>query len=185
MAAGKTKRARPVSELHLLRHAKAAPQGEGTDRERPLEQRGRRAAQALAAWASAHKLAPALVLCSPSIRTRQTLDIVAPAFARPPEILFEDGLYLATAAQLLARLRQVTASTASVMVVGHNPGLHELAALLSDVSGGPLMARLAAGLPTAAMASYEVAVPWPALDRRLARFAALLTPKDLAKGLDQ
>lgn len=174
-----------MSELHLLRHAKAAPQGEGSDRERPLEQRGRRAAQALAAWAAEHKLAPGLVLCSPSSRTRQTLDIVAPAFAKPPQILFEDGLYLATAAQLLARLRQVGASTTSIMVVGHNPGLHELAAILSDVTGGPLMARLAAGLPTAAMASYEVAVPWSALDRRRARFAALLTPKDLAKGLDQ
>ena len=173
-----------MSDLYLLRHAKAAPPGEGTDRERPLEQRGRRAAQALAAWAADHKLAPALVLCSPSIRTRQTLDIVAPAFAGPPQILFEDALYLATAGQLLARLRRVAASTAGVMVVGHNPGLQELAVLLSDVSGGPLMARLAAGLPTAAMASYAVAVPWPALDRRLARLAALLTPKDLAKCLD-
>ncbi|HKW53939.1 MAG TPA: histidine phosphatase family protein, partial [Stellaceae bacterium] len=104
-------------------------------------------------------------------------------FSKPPQILFEDGLYLATARQLLARLRQVPAGTACVMVVGHNPGLHELAAFLSDVSGGPLMARLAAGLPTAAMASYEIAVPWRALDRQRARFAALLTPKDLAKGL--
>jgi len=173
-----------VSELHLLRHAKAAPQGEGTDRERPLEQRGRRAAQALAAWAAEHKLAPALVLCSPSTRTRQTLDIIAPALLRPPQILFEDALYLATAGQLLARLRQIPAGTTCVMVVGHNPGLHELAALLSDVTGGPLMARLAAGLPTAAMASYEIAVPWSALDRRLARVTALLTPKDLAKGVN-
>ncbi|HJT06052.1 MAG TPA: histidine phosphatase family protein, partial [Stellaceae bacterium] len=110
--------------------------------------------------------------------------IITPALVRPPQILFEDALYLATAGQLLARLRQVAASTACVMVVGHNPGLHELAAVLSDVTGGPLMARLAAGLPTAAMASYEVAVPWSALDRRGARFAALLTPKDLSRGID-
>ena len=184
MAASKG-RDRTMSELHLLRHAKAAPQGEGTDRDRPLEQRGRRGAQAVAAWAAEHKLSPALVLCSPAVRTRQTLDIVAPAFARPPQILFEDALYLATARQLMARLRQVPASTAGVMLVGHNPGLHELAALLSDVSGGPLMARLAGGLPTAALASYEVAVPWAALDKQRARFAGLVTPKDLAKGLDQ
>jgi phosphohistidine phosphatase len=185
MAAGKGKRDRTVSELHLLRHAKATPQGEGTDRDRPLEQRGRRAAQALAAWAAEHRLAPTLVLCSPALRTRQTLDIVAPAFARPPQILLEDALYLATARQLMARLRQVPAGAAGVMIVGHNPGLHELATLLSDVSGGPLMARLAAGLPTAALASYEVAAPWAALDRRLARLAGLVTPKDLAKGLDR
>jgi phosphohistidine phosphatase len=185
MATGKAAQERTVSALHLLRHAKAAPQGEGTDRERPLEQRGRRAAQALAAWAEKRRLAPALVLCSPAVRTRQTLDIVAPAFARPPQILFEDALYLATAAQLMTRLRVVPAGTASVMIVGHNPGLHELATILSDVSSGPLMARLAAGLPTAALASYEIAVPWPALDRQGARFAGLVTPKELAKGLDQ
>ncbi len=185
MATGKGERDRTVSELHLLRHAKATPQGEGTDRERPLEQRGRRAAQAVAAWAAEHRLAPALVLCSPALRTRQTLDIIAPAFARPPQILIEDALYLATARQLVARLRQVPASAASVMIVGHNPGLHELATLLSDVSGGPLMARLAAGLPTAALASYEVAVPWSGLDRRLGSLARLVTPKDLMKGLDQ
>ena len=184
MATGKGKRDRTVSELHLLRHAKAMPQGEGTDRDRPLEQRGRRAAQAVAAWAAEHRLAPALVLCSPALRTRQTLDIVAPAFARPPQIVIEDGLYLATLRQLLARLRRVPAETASVMIVGHNPGLHELATSLSDVSTGPLMARLAAGLATAALASYEVPVPWSAIDRRLGRFTGLITPKDLLKGLD-
>jgi phosphohistidine phosphatase len=184
MAAGQGEQDGIVSELYLLRHAKAAPQGEGTDRERPLEQRGRRAAQALAAWITEHKLAPALVLCSPALRTRQTLDIVAPAFAKPPQITIEDALYLATTRQLIARLRQVPADTPSVMVVGHNPGLHELVGLLSDVSGGPLMARLAAGLPTAAMASYEIAPPWAALDRKLGHFAGLVTPKDLGKGLD-
>jgi phosphohistidine phosphatase len=184
MASGKRQRDTTVSELHLLRHAKATTQGEGTDRDRPLEQRGRRAAQALAAWAAERRFSPVLVLCSPSLRTRQTLDIVAPAFARPPHILLEDAIYLATARQLVARLRQVPAGTASVMVVGHNPGLHELATLLSDVSDGPLMARLAAGLPTAALASYAVAVPWSALDRRLASFTGLVTPKELAKGLD-
>ena len=107
MATGKGKRESTVSELHLLRHAKATPQGEGTDRDRPLEQRGRRAAQALAAWAAEHRFSPMLVLCSPSLRTRQTLDILAPAFARPPQILLEDAIYLATARQLVARLRQV------------------------------------------------------------------------------
>lgn len=185
MAARKGGRVHAVSELHLLRHAKAAPQEEGaSDRERPLEPRGRRAAQALAAWVAGHRLAPDLVLCSPSLRTRQTLDIVAPALARPPQILIEDGLYLANARQLLGRLRQVATGVASVMVVGHNPGLNELATMLSDVSGGALPARLAAGFPTGALASFEVPVAWPALDRRLARLAGFVTPKQLVRGID-
>src|SRR5260370_33468935 len=138
MGTGKGERDGTVSELHLLRHAKATPQGDGTDRERPLEQRGRRAAQAVAAWAAEHRLAPALVLCSPALRTRQTLDIIAPAFARPPQLLIEDALYLATARQLVAQLRPGPASAASVIIVGHNPGLQELATPLTDVSRGPL-----------------------------------------------
>jgi phosphohistidine phosphatase len=174
-----------VNDLHLLRHAQAIPQGEGTDRERPLEPRGRRSAQALAGWIAERHLAPALVLCSSALRTRQTLDIIAPAFAGPAQILVEDDLYLATPRQLLARLRQVRDETPSILIVGHNPGLQELATTLSDVAAGPLMARLAAGLTTAALASYEVSVPWSALDKRVGRFTGLITPKDLLKGIDR
>lgn len=185
MAAHKAGRAHAVSELHLLRHGKAAPQeAGGGDRERPLEPRGRRDAQALAAWA-ARRLAPDLVLCSPSLRARQTLDIVAPAFARPPQILIEDGLYLANARQLLARLRDIPADVASVMVIGHNPGLHELATILSDVSGGMLPARLAAGFPTGALASFEVPVDWRALDRRRARLTGFVTPRELTRDIGE
>jgi phosphohistidine phosphatase len=171
-----------VSGLYLLRHAKAAPPGDGTDRERPLEQKGRRGAQAMAGWIAEHRLAIELVLCSPSLRTRQTLDIVAQAFARPPQILLEEGLYLATARQLLARLKHIPAGVASAMVIGHNPGFQELAGILSDVATGPLPARIAAGFPTAALARYEVAVPWSALDRRRAHLVAFVTPKELLRG---
>ena len=173
---------RAMSELYLLRHAKAAPQAEGgTDRDRPLEQRGRRAAQAVAGWIAEHRIAPALVLCSPSLRTRQTLDIVTLAFPRPPEILIEDGLYLASTSQLLARLRQVPGDTAGVMIVGHNPGFQELTILLSEVASGPLVARLA-GFPTGALARYEVTVGWSRLDRRSARLVAVALPKELLRG---
>jgi phosphohistidine phosphatase len=182
MAAGKGGGAAPVSELHLLRHAKAVPLLEGgSDRDRPLEQRGRRAAQALAEWIGERRISPELVLCSPALRTRQTLDIVAPAFARPPNILIEEGIYLASARQLLTRLRQLPESGNSVMVVGHNPGFHELALYLSDVATGSLVARLA-GFPTAALATYDVAVPWPGLERRRARLSRVVTPKELARG---
>jgi phosphohistidine phosphatase len=173
-----------MSELYLLRHAKAVPQEPaGADRDRPLEQRGRRAAQAVGQWIAEHRLAPALVLCSPALRTRQTLDIVAVSFPRPPEILIEDGLYLGGAHQLLARLRKVPADTAGVMLVGHNPGFHELSIFLSEVIAGSLVARLA-GFPTGAMACFQVPVAWPVLDRRQARLTAVVLPKELARSLD-
>ena len=183
MAAG-SKGDRTMSELYLLRHAKAAPQAEGgPDRDRPLEQRGRRAAQAVAGWIAEHRIAPELVLCSPSLRTRQTLDIVALAFARPPEILIQDELYLASAGQLLTRLRKVPSQTAGVMMVGHNPGFYELAVLLSEVRSGALLARLGS-FPTGALAQYEISVSWSRLDRRGARLIAAALPKELVRGED-
>src|SRR5260221_14090554 len=117
MATGKGERDGTVSELHLLRHAKATPQGDGTDRERPLEQRGRRAAQAVAAWAAEHRLAPTLALCSPALRPRQTLDIIAPPFARPPQTLIHEAPYLAPARQLLARPPPGPASPPGVLLL--------------------------------------------------------------------
>jgi phosphohistidine phosphatase len=182
MAPRKSKRT--MRTLYLLRHAKAVPQEEGgPDRERPLEKRGRRAAKAVAEWMAEHKVAPALVLCSPSLRTRETLELVAPEFPHLPEILFEEGLYLATARQLLTRLRRVPAETRSVMLVGHNPGFQELAMYLSEVVTGPLVARLAA-FPTGALATFEIEPPWSQLERKQARLVAVAAPKELMRGED-
>jgi len=173
-----------VSELYLLRHAKAVPQeAGGSDRDRPLEQRGRHAAQAMARWIEEQRISPDLVLCSPSLRTRQTLDLVAPAFARPPEIRIENPIYLAGARELLGRLHQVPEAVVRLMLVGHNPGFHELAITLSDVATGPLVARLA-GFPTGALARFTIETGWSALARHHARLTAVVLPKELTRGIE-
>jgi phosphohistidine phosphatase len=182
MASGGMGKYCAVSELHLLRHASAAPKDTAGDRARPLDLAGRHAAEALAAWIAGRRLAPDLVLCSPALRTRQTLDLVAPAFTASARTVIEDELYLASAAQLLARLRRLDPAEESVLVVGHNPGLHELAATLSEVAAGPLVARLAQGFPAAALASFTPLVTWPGLDRRGARLVGFVTPKEVARG---
>jgi phosphohistidine phosphatase len=169
-----------VSELYLLRHAKAEPQNEGTpDRDRPLTARGQEGARATARWIAKHKLDPDLVLCSPAARTRETLDIVAASFPRRCEIAYDKALYLADSDALLARLREIPEGVQRVMVIGHNPGLHELAQALSDVTTGALANCLAQGLPTAALARFEIGVEWAGLIRRGARLVALVSPKEL------
>ncbi|HWI26770.1 MAG TPA: histidine phosphatase family protein [Stellaceae bacterium] len=173
-----------MKRLYLLRHAKAVPQEEGlADRDRALEKKGRRAAQAVAKWIEEQRPKLELALSSPSLRTRQTLEIVADAFPHPPKILFEDGLYLATARQLLARIHRLPETTESVMLVGHNPGFYELAAFLSDVAAGPLMARLG-GFPTGALAGFETELPWAALERKRARLVTLALPKELMRAME-
>ncbi len=166
-----------MNTLYLLRHAKAATQGEGGDRERKLAEAGIRDAKAMAAALVEARVAPALVLCSGSARTRQTLELVLPALKPAPRIAYEDELYLADAKHLLARLRHVPIETRGVLLVAHNPGLQELAVLLSDRPTGPLMARLAQGFPTSALASFELALPWPELAIGTAHLRALYALK--------
>ncbi|HYA44892.1 MAG TPA: histidine phosphatase family protein, partial [Acidimicrobiales bacterium] len=113
--------------LYLLRHAKSS-WGEPNleDRARPLAPRGLKAAKDVGDHMRKGTIAPALVLCSTALRARQTLE----ALRLPGEASYEDSLYGASAADLMARLRRLPATLGSVMLVGHNPGLQELAVSL-------------------------------------------------------
>lgn len=169
-----------MTELWLLRHAKAVPEDEGPDRDRALAPKGEAAMRQIAAWAAKEKLAPRLVLCSSAARTRQTLALLEPVLAGRPEIKFEDGLYLADAERMLIRLRRVPARCESVLVIGHNPGLHELAILLMRPGAGGPGRRLARGMPTGALAGFALKEPWGALDPGTARLTHYVTPKQLS-----
>src|SRR5262249_57103907 len=93
-------------------------------------------------------------------RTRETLEFVGPSFGTSTVVL-EDELYAASSDELLARIRRVPDAVASVMVIGHNPGLHQLA--LSLTSAGNELERLEAKFPTAALATLAVTTSWSRL----------------------
>ena len=102
----------------MLRHAKSSWDQPGlADVDRPLAPRGRRAADVLAAHLAAAEVRPAVVVCSSSLRTRETLAAVLPALGEAVEIRIEGELYGAGAAQLLERLRQVPDGASSAMVI--------------------------------------------------------------------
>ena len=122
--------------LHLVRHAKASRDNPVDDHDRPLAPRGRRAAPAMARWMVAKDIAPELVLVSTARRCRETWAGMQPEFPVRPAVEMEDGLYLASAAELLARLRRLPADRREVMLIGHNPGLHELAVSLAGDGAG-------------------------------------------------
>ena len=157
--------------LYLLRHAKSSwDDPELADHDRPLAPRGLRNIAALAAHVRAKGISPSLILCSSAQRARETLAGVLPALDTEVEILIEDGLYGAGAAQLIARLREVGESVPSVMLIGHNPGLEDLAARLDGRTSG-------APLPTAALATFELAGEWPALATGDATLVDRFTPR--------
>ncbi len=160
----------PSKKLTLLRHAKAVPALPGIDdHARPLNGRGRRAAAQVGIETAGAR--PDLVLCSSAVRTRETWEIASRAWEALPPVLIEDGLYLAEPQALLARLRGLSSTIGHVWVVGHNPGLHDLAAELAQgVAAVP-------DFPTAARARVEFAAEdWSALGTARALRVDVFTP---------
>lgn len=168
-----------MKTLYLFRHAKAAPEGREGDALRPLMKRGRKAAAAMGAYLVKLEPPPALILCSTSLRTRETLDEILAAFDREPQLFFEDALYLAGASRLLDRLHRLPEDAESVLLIGHNPGLHQLAASLASEAG-----TLAEGFPTAALAVLRVPDRWSALRPHQAKLVDFRTPKSLSRDPD-
>jgi phosphohistidine phosphatase len=119
---------------------------------------------------------PELVLCSSAVRTRETLELVRPALGNP-KVLFEDGLYGASSDELLARIRVVPDAVGSVMLIGHNPGLEQLALLLA--SSGDELRGLETKFPTAALATLAVEKTWSRLAPGDAILTAYIVPKQL------
>lgn len=165
--------------LHLLRHAKSGRNEGLEDRDRTLSKRGREAARAIGKRLPDTIGQIDLVLCSSSVRTRETADLVLAAYTKPPRTLFEDALYLVGDGALIRRLRRLDEACGSVLVIGHNPGLHQLAVTLAAPKS-PQFAALADGkFPTTARASLEIDSDWAALERGRNRLVAYVTPKSL------
>ncbi|MCZ6524572.1 MAG: histidine phosphatase family protein [Alphaproteobacteria bacterium] len=171
-----------MKRLYLLRHAKSSWNEPGlSDFERPLKRRGREACAVIAAYMARERIAPELVLCSPAWRAAETLELVSSALGRALETSYRDGLYMATAARLLAEVRGVDDAVGALMVVGHNPGLADLMRGLAGSGDGRALAGLGRKVPTAALASLELACEgWAQAAPGGAHLAAYATPKGLA-----
>lgn len=121
-----------IRQIILLRHAHAEPPARDQDDEaRPLTDGGQREAAAAAAWLVEHALKPDVVLCSPALRTRGTASVVAAALGAEAGLRIDERIYEATPATLIGILDEY-ADADSLLLVGHNPGLETLVALLTD-----------------------------------------------------
>jgi phosphohistidine phosphatase len=169
-----------MRQLLLLRHAKSSWDDAAVpDRDRPLNARGRRCAAVMRQAMHDLGLAPDVVLVSTSRRTLETLEALEP-WDETPLIDPMDSLYLADPMQLLAALHGVAETVRSVLLIGHNPGLHDLALSLAGPRGGTEAERaLAAGFPTGALAEFVVPGAWWDLREGGARLVRFLTPRML------
>jgi phosphohistidine phosphatase len=172
-----------MRQLLLLRHAKSSWDDPGlSDHARPLNARGRRSAAAMADAMRDLGLSPDIVLVSSARRTLQTLEALTP-FEDGALVEPMDALYLAPWPRLLDELRRAPETARSLLLIGHNPGLHELAMALAGpealARGAADARRLAESYPTGALAEFSIACAWRQLDQGMARLVRFLAPRDL------
>ena len=166
-----------MRRLILLRHAKSSWADPGQrDFDRPLNPRGQRAAAAIGAWLADKGLLPDAALVSPAARTRETWARLGPAFATVPA-RFPDDLYHAEAQALLGHLQAAPAEAATVLILGHQPGIGELASrLLPEPPDDPEYLRY----PTAGTAVIDFDVDdWTEAHWQEGRLFAFTTPRRL------
>jgi phosphohistidine phosphatase len=166
-----------VKRLFLLRHAKSSWDEPGlADHERPLAKRGRRASKTIARHLKDEGIHPELVLCSSSARTRETLERIG--LGEGVEVQIEDDVYAASAGELLAALNRVPDEIGSAMLIGHNPGLQDLALQLAG--DGADIPRVRQKYPTAALATLDFDRRWSELAPGACKLVGFVKPKELA-----
>lgn len=151
-----------MHQLLLMRHAKAEPaRADQADHDRTLRPAGREAALGMRARLRSLAIEPDMVLVSSARRTLETLDCVA-FWKEQPVIEEMDALYMAPAGRLLDIIRELRETVLSVLVIGHNPGLHEAAATLAGGARprNDAHALLDKGFPTTRVAEFMVLTPW-------------------------
>jgi phosphohistidine phosphatase len=166
-----------TARLLLLRHAKSSWDDASIhDRDRPLAKRGRKAARLVGAHLRASSLLPDLVLCSAAVRARETLERLELPDA---QARIEDRLYAAGGPEILACIRDEGAAAATLLVIGHNPGVHDLAVELAGGEHVEAAERLRDGFPTGAIAVFDVEGAWSSLAPGRARLASFVSPREL------
>ncbi len=174
--------------LVLLRHAKSA-WPDVPDHERPLAGRGRRAAPAAGRWLPESGYVPDLVICSTALRARETWQLAEEELGVHPRTTFEQRAYGASATELLELARQTPSGIRTLMIVGHEPSMSDLALDLASAApgsdGDEALERVRAKFPTAAIAVLTVTGSWPELAHGQARLASFVVPSDLRARRDR
>ena len=143
--------------LYILRHAKAEV-GSATldDHERALNEQGVAACEVIGKYMADQAVNPGLVLCSTAKRAKETWALVKEASGLQAQQEYTDRLYLASANEMVGQLAQLPDSVASVMIVGHNPGLHQLCLALAKKGDEKSLDQLHMTFPTCAFAAIDL-----------------------------
>jgi phosphohistidine phosphatase len=170
-----------MRRLMLLRHAKTerAEPGE-RDRDRKLTKRGRADAPVIGAYMADHDLVPDLALVSPAVRAQDTWTLVAAELGKTPRMQTEDRIYNASPQKLLELVTQ-THKADRLLIVGHNPSLHEFALQLTASGALQLREQLSEKLPTSGLVVLDLPIEdWSFIRPRTGRLERFVTPRLIA-----
>jgi phosphohistidine phosphatase len=170
-----------MKRLAVLRHAKSSWADPGmADFDRPLNERGRKAARLIGREMTARKMRFDCVLASPAERVRETIRGVQEEYRLEPAVRFEQRIYEAGARTVVDLVKGLPDDCESVLLVGHNPGLHELVLDLADRDEHGFRDRIRGKFPTAALASVELPVKtWRNLQAGTGKIVELILPREL------
>ena len=170
-----------MRRLLLFRHSKSERSEPGQpDLFRALIERGRRDAARIGTYMASHGLVPDRVMVSPANRTQETWKCAAAAFRPAPAAMTVERLYDATQHTIFALIKDVPVSVHTLLIVGHNPGLHELALML--IASGDVDARelLREKLPTSGLVIIDFAFDdWSQLHPQSGRLERFVSPRSL------
>ena len=175
-----------MRRLMLLRHAKSDWARPGLrDHDRPLNPRGRESAPKMGVYMVRHALVPDLIVASTAKRVVETLELLLPAFETPPKIVSEQRIYNAGANALLGVIKETPRTVHGLLLIGHNPGMAELAGALIASGDVDARQRLIEKFPTAALAVIDFALDdWAKLHPRAGRLDRFVVPRALEQATD-
>ena len=175
-----------MRRLLLLRHAKTERSEPGQrDRDRKLMARGRADAPVIGAYMARHRLAPDFVLVSPVTRAEETWALVAAALGKPPRLARDARIYNASPQTLIEVIGE-TRDARALLVVGHNPGLHDLAVQLIASGDVEARERINEKLPTSGLVVIEFPYDdWSRLHRSSGRLERFVSPRLIAEATDR
>jgi phosphohistidine phosphatase len=166
--------------LLLFRHAKTARESGGGDHDRPLTKRGEEDSRRIGRYLGDEQLLPDLAIASDSRRTRQTLDIALKAANQHPQTRLDRAIYLGEPHTLLDLIRRTPPDVRALMIIGHAPGMADLAGLLTGFGDRYAFARMSAKFPTSGLAVLDFPVErWEEVKEHGGRLDRFVTPAAL------
>lgn len=171
-----------MKHLLLLRHAKSSWNNPGLkDFDRPLNKRGLIAAVIMADFLSEYEVQPDYVLCSSAQRTRETITPLIEISSQSMEVHFTRNIYEASYLSILEEVQKVPDAVETLLVIGHNPGMEDLAAVLCDEGSPEAVDLMAEKFPTAALAHITLTEKsWSSVGRDKGFLKKFVRPKDLS-----